>query len=235
MISTFENEYGVEILNIFGSNEGIAFIATPDKIPSPHDRAVLFPRTGVLETNSSGANMEFVQSKVIDAETGEELVEQGASGELCISGPTVFDGYIGTDNHQIYTPDGFFRTGDLVELCGPDADFYRITGRLKDIINRGGMKISPVEIETLLDGLRLIEEAAVCAYPDSVLGEKVCVCIVLAADKTVPSLKDICEFLSAKGLAKFKLPERLHVVAALPRNPLGKVLRHELSAALPPQ
>ena len=78
------------------------------------------------------------------------------------------------------------------------------------------------------EGHPALAEAAVCAYHDAILGEKICVCIV-PADGETPSLEDICAFLMQCGVAKFKLPERLVVTEALPRNPLGKVLRHKLA------
>lgn len=234
MIATFEDDYGVKIYNIYGSNEGIALISSPAAIPDPKQRAGLFPRSGGHDSSWQGETHRSVQSKVIDIDTGDELLHEGARGELCFSGPTVFDGYLGMDADEVFTADGFFRTGDLVEICGSDRQFYRIAGRLKDIINRGGMKISPAEIDTLLEGHESLVEVAVCAYPDADLGEKICACVVVADDKPAPSLGELCSFLAEQGLAKFKLPERIHVVTALPRNPLGKVLRHELSQALPP-
>lgn len=229
MIATFERDYGVNIYNIYGSNEGIALISSPASTPDPQERAVMFPRSGSQHKRWTGPLHETVRSTVVDPETGDELTGLGDRGELCFSGPTVFDGYLNSNRDDVFTPDGFFRTGDLVEICGTDGAFYRIAGRLKDIINRGGMKISPAELDTLLEGYAGLAEAAVCAYPDDVLGEKICVCVVAAAGEQ-PSLDALCEFLTRCGVAKFKLPEKLLFVDALPRNPLGKVLRHELSA-----
>jgi non-ribosomal peptide synthetase component E (peptide arylation enzyme) len=91
------------------------------------------------------------------------------------------------------------------------------------------MKISPEELDTLLEGYPGLAEVAVCAYPDSILGEKICACVVAAAEQEAPSLQAICDYLLGHGIAKFKLPERLEVMAALPRNPLGKVVRQTLS------
>ena len=119
-----------------------------------------------------------------------------------------------------------------MEISGDQGEFYRIAGRLKDIINRGGMKISPIELDALLEGHDALAEAAVCAFPDPVLGEKICVFAVLGGPEQDVTLAQICDFLTQHGIAKFKLPERLEVIDALPRNPLGKVLRHELSARL---
>lgn len=141
----------------------------------------------------------MVFSKVVDVETGEEITETGRVGELLFDGATVFDGYLGTDNSEVFTDDGFFRTGDLVELCGEPPNFYQIAGRCKDIINRGGMKISPMEIDILLEGLPNSVEAAVCAYEDERLGEKICACIVSSPETQAPSLQQIVQHLSDRS------------------------------------
>lgn len=229
MIATFERDYGVTIINIYGSNEGIALISTPDTAPGPEVRASLFPRSGVQGMPWKGTLHESVKTRVIDPDSGEEITEQNGRGELCFAGPTVFDGYLGHTGEDVFTADGYFRTGDLVEICGDKSSYYRIAGRCKDIINRGGMKISPEELDTLLEGYPGLAEVAVCAYPDSILGEKICACVVAAAEQEAPSLQAICDYLLGHGIAKFKLPERLEVMAALPRNPLGKVVRQTLS------
>jgi non-ribosomal peptide synthetase component E (peptide arylation enzyme) len=80
-----------------------------------------------------------------------------------------------------------------------------------------------------------ITEAAVCAYPDAELGERVCACVVSASGGWAPSLETLCDYLLGRGLAKFKLPERIHYVPALPRNPMGKVVRTALQALLTTQ
>ncbi len=232
MIDVFEHDYGVAIYNIYGSNEGIALISSPTAIPDSRARAGLFPRGGCGLENWRGELYESVESKVIDPDDGRELSEPGDRGELCFSGPTVFDGYLGAGADDVFTRDGFFRTGDLVDITGNGGEYYRIAGRLKDIINRGGMKISPSEIDALLDGYPGLAEAAVCSYPDEDLGERVCVCVVPLPEGDVPTLDDLCKYLINCGVAKFKLPERIQSVSALPRNPLGKILRHELSAKL---
>jgi non-ribosomal peptide synthetase component E (peptide arylation enzyme) len=94
------------------------------------------------------------------------------------------------------------------------------------------MKISPSEIDTLLEGFPGLAEAAVCAYPDDKLGEKICACVVPLPDQVAPSLEEICSYLLEHGMAKFKLPERIEVMAALPRNPMNKVVRSALQEAL---
>ena len=140
----------------------------------------------------------------------------------------MFDGYLDYDNSEVFSEDGFFRTGDLVELCGEGGNYYRIVGRCKDIINRGGMKISPAEIDVALEQHPDVVEAAVCAYADERLGEKICACLVLPAGGTAPTLEALQAYLLELGFARFKLPERIAVFEQLPRNPLGKVQRFAL-------
>ena len=235
MIETVENDYGKPIVNFYGSNEGIALFATPETAPTPELRATHFPRFGVMGMPFDGYAQRAVRSKVIDTDSGDDVELPGHAGELCFAGATVFDGYLGGDNEEVFTDDGYFRTGDLVEICGDPPNYYRIVGRCKDIINRGGMKISPSEIDTLLEGHPALAEAAVCAYPDPVLGEKICACVVPTNPDAAPSLADVCQHLLDRGIAKFKLPERLQVFDALPRNPMGKVVRTDLQAALEQQ
>ncbi|MCB1701258.1 MAG: acyl--CoA ligase [Halioglobus sp.] len=219
MIETFGRDYGVEVINFYGSNEGISLFATPQTAAAPEVRAAMFPRPPV------GGD---IATRVADPDTGEEVVAAGARGELLISGATVFDGYLDSDNTAVFSQDGYFRTGDLVEICGENSNYYRIVGRCKDIINRGGMKISPAEIDLALEQHPGLLEAAVCAYPDERLGEKICACLVLPEEGGAPTLEDLQAYLSQQGFAKFKLPERIELLARLPRNPLGKVQRFAL-------
>ena len=110
--------------------------------------------------------------------------------------------------------------------CAPH--YYRIVGRCKDIINRGGVKLSPSELDSLLEGVAGLAEAAVCAYADADLGEKVCACTVPLEGAGAPTLAGLRQHLADRGVARFKLPERLEIFDALPRNPLGKVQRNVL-------
>ena len=219
MIATFGEKYGKDIVNFYGSNEGISLFSTPEDAADPEVRACMFrrPQPGAL-----------IETSVADPDTGVVATAQGERGELLIRGATVFDGYFQHDNEDVFSADGFFRTGDLVEICGEGGEFYRIVGRCKDIINRGGMKVSPVELDVALEHHPAVVEAAVCAYPDERLGEKICACLVLQPDAAAPSIESLQAYLLEQGFAKFKLPERIEVFDALPRNPLGKVQRFSL-------
>jgi len=223
MIEVFSKEYGVEIINIYGSNEGIGLFSTPDVSPDAETRASMFPIP---------LHGDSLQTKVINTTSSEVVTDTGEIGELLVRGPSVFDGYFGQENEQelqdLFDHEGYFHTGDLVEICGSAEGFYKIAGRCKDIINRGGMKISPVEIDVALEGHPDIAEAAVCAYPDERLGEKICACVVLKPQSKPLTLEALSSFLLDLGMAKFKLPQRLEFFEALPRNAIGKVQRFAL-------
>ena len=219
MIETFDQQYGKPVTNYYGSNEGIALYSTPQSAPAPVMRASVFalPQKG-----------DAISTKIVSIETGKELRLNGERGELLISGSTVFDGYLNTNNDDVFTDDGYFRTGDLVELMDDDGQSCKIVGRCKDIINRGGMKISPVELDIAIEQHTSLVEAAVCGYPDERLNEKICACIVMKPGLAPLSLKAINAFLLEQGFAKFKLPERLQILDRLPRNALAKVQRFTL-------
>jgi acyl-CoA synthetase (AMP-forming)/AMP-acid ligase II len=228
MIEVFETRFGKDIINFYGSNEGIGLISTPENSPSPEHRASLFPRLGAegvpMESYVPGA----IRTRIDDPDSGAVITEPGVPGELTVAGPGVFDGYLNHGNEDSFTQDGYFRSGDLVEICPEMPTHYRIVGRCKDIINRGGVKISPSELDALLEGFPGAAEAAVCAYGDADLGERICACIVAAPGDEAPTLEAVRAFLADKGVARFKLPERLELFEALPCNPLGKVQRNLL-------
>lgn len=162
--------------------------------------------------------------KVVD-ELGRELPD-GAIGELACRGPYTIRGYYRapTATAAAYTADGFYRMGDAVRKRG---DYLYVEGRLKDLINRGGEKISCEEVENYLLAHPHIKNACVVAMPDPVYGEKACAFVMLAGEGKL-ALDDITSFLLARRIAKFKLPERLEIVTSFPTSPAGKILRREL-------
>jgi cyclohexanecarboxylate-CoA ligase len=126
----------------------------------------------------------------------------------------------------LFTPDGHSRSGDLGFM---DADGYvRVTGRLKDIVIRGGLNISARELEELLLAHPAVDAVAVVGMPDERLGEKVCAYVVPVAGQPGPSLDDITSYLRERRVATPKLPERLELIDALPMTATGKVRKHVL-------
>jgi cyclohexanecarboxylate-CoA ligase len=165
----------------------------------------------------------------MDPDSGAEIVEPRRAGEMQIRGPVVFDGYFAAPEitARAFTADGWFRTGDLFEI-DPSGRYYQFVGRLKQLINRGGVKIAPDEIDAVLAEHPDIAEAAVVGYPDDVLGERICAVVVPKAGRTV-TVETLQDHFRARELAVFKWPERVRIVERLPRNPLGKVIRGEIA------
>jgi acyl-CoA synthetase (AMP-forming)/AMP-acid ligase II len=235
MVKGYKDLLNIDVVNTFGSNEGVALITSGREVPDAEHRARYFPRFGVDGIAWSNRISERIQTKLVDPQTGELITEPGRPGEFLIRGPNVFDGYLDSpeDNAQVFDADGYFRSGDLLEIVGDETPprFYRFVGRCKDIIIRGGMNISPEEVDTLLVTQPKIAEAAVFGIPDPILGERVCVAAVAKPGQEL-TLDDIKEHLSGLGVAIFKWPERLISIPALPRNALGKVVRGELKKLL---
>lgn len=125
-----------------------------------------------------------------------------------------------------FTPDGFFDTGDLAVI---DEDGYlRITGRKKDVVNRGGEKIPVVEIENLLYQHPAVADVAVVAMPDDRLGERACAYVVLNEGYASLDLSEVTDFLGSHQMAKIYWPERLEIIDEMPRTASGKIQKYVL-------
>ena len=167
--------------------------------------------------------------RVVDPEGAD--VEPGEVGELLTRGPYTLRGYYRAPEHnkRAFTPDGFFRTGDLVRVL-PSGHLV-VEGREKDQINRGGDKISAAELENQLLAHPAVHDAAVVGMPDAVMGERICAFLIARGE--VPRLREIKEFLRGRGLAAYKFPDRIEPIEAFPRTPVGKVSKKQLAALLP--
>jgi acyl-CoA synthetase (AMP-forming)/AMP-acid ligase II len=177
-----------------------------------------------------------IEGKLVELETGREITEPHLPGEYRFRSPALFPGYWtehGTLDRRDFDELGFFRTGELFEIAGSgeDADHYHYIDRLKDVINRGGVKIPAGELEAAMQALPGIAEAAAVAYPDPRLGERTCAVLVLVPGATL-TLESLTRQLAEAGVAKFMLPERLEIIDALPRNANGKVLKRACVDAL---
>ena len=153
----------------------------------------------------------------------------GDEGEIRVRGPMLFAGYVDAgDDAEAFDELGFHRSGDLGHLDARGV--LTVTGRVKDIIIRKGENISAKEIEDVLHLHPAVADAAVVALPDRERGELACAVIVVARGMRAPTLTDLTGHCLACGLSARKLPERLELLDELPRNPTGKVLKHELQA-----
>src|SRR5882724_5513914 len=164
--------------------------------------------------------------RLVDDDDSE--VSPGEVGELLARGPYTLRGYFGVPeyNARAFTTDGFYRSGDLMRRH-PSGN-YMVEGRKKDLINRGGEKISAEEIENLILSHPAVQNAACVPVPDAELGERMCACLVLQPGSTL-SFDELIHFLEGKEMAKIKLPERLLVVDELPLSNFGKVSKKRLS------
>jgi len=178
-----------------------------------------------LLLESSGAPVsEYDEIKVIDDEGRE--VPDGEPGELVTRGPYTIRGYYQAPdkNREAFTEDGFYRMGDIVRKQGRHVF---AEGRKKDLINRGGEKISCEEVENLIFKHPAVHQVALVAMPDPVFGEKACAFVVTRPGCTL-GFDELIAFLKQQHIASFKLPERLEVVESFPTSLVGKILKRQL-------
>lgn len=181
---------------------------------------------------SDGHPAAWMELKVVDPLNGKEL-PVGSTGVLKVRGASQMIGYVKRPGLTQAATDqnGWFDTGDVAHL---DAlGNVRISGRVKDIIVRGGENVPVVEIETLLYRHPFVDEVAIVGYPDERLGERACA-VVVAVEGTTPTLADLTAFLQAEGVSKTYWPERLELRSELPRTLSGKVQKFRLRKTPPP-
>ncbi len=157
----------------------------------------------------------------------DRVVPMGQVGELTVRGPYTLRGYFGVPeyNARQFTSDGFYRSGDLMRMH-PSGN-YVVEGRKKDLINRGGEKISAEEVENLILMHSAVQNVACVPMPDANMGEKMCAFVILKAGQSL-GLKELVAFLMTKEIAKFKLPERLEILTDFPVSTFGKVSKKAL-------
>jgi acyl-CoA synthetase (AMP-forming)/AMP-acid ligase II/DNA-binding GntR family transcriptional regulator len=216
LVGDVRRAFGAQLLSVFGASE--TYVATCAR-----------PQDGDEQLATDGMALPGVRIAIVDEDGAE--VAAGVEGEITNRGPNTFLGYLGDPAlTQRAFRDSWYRFGDLATM-DPDGRI-RVTGRVKDIVIRGGENISAREIEELLADHPGVAAVAVVGYPDARLGERCCAVVVPAVASAAPTLDDLCSFLRERGLAKFKLPERLCLVEALPLTATGKVKKAELRAAV---
>ncbi len=225
-MAEFKKRWDIDIGNIWGQNEGTGIVAGLADIPDMEKRVDHFPWWGKPGSHWKAKASRVVSVKILDPE-GKELTEPESVGELAYRGPGLMAEYYRNPaaTERGFTKDGFFRTGDLFQIR--DGDCISFFERGKDIIIRGGYNISSQEVENYLLSHPKVREAAVVGMSDEKLGERMCAYVVPGTGESV-SLSDLTALLSEKGVAKYKFPERLEVLEAIPRNPVGKILKKSL-------
>ncbi|MCL2891529.1 medium-chain fatty-acid--CoA ligase [Brenneria tiliae] len=205
---------GIKLLSVYGATESSPHAVV--KLDDPLSRVI----------NTDGTAAPGVEIKIVDK--ARQTVPRGVEGEEASRGPNVFMGYLDEPEltARALDQDGWYYSGDL---CRMDEDGYiKITGRKKDIIVRGGENISSREVEEILLQHPRVRDAGVVAMPDARLGERSCAYLVLKAPYRTLTLEEVVAFFSRKRVAKYKYPERVVIVDALPRTASGKIKKYLL-------
>lgn len=210
-----EEALGARITRWFGMAEGLLCYTRPDEPAAVRHQTEGRPLCAADEL------------RIVDADGHD--VPPGEAGELLARGPCLLRGYYLAPeyNARAFTADGFLRTGDLVRLTG--AGDLVVTGRVKDVVNRGGEKVPAGELEDHLRAHPAVRDAAVTGADDPTLGERTCAFVIPSGEVTLRGLRD---FLAERGLAAYKLPDQLELVDRFPFTGVGKVDKRALREAL---
>lgn len=206
---------GTRLHSVYGSTES-----------APH-MLVRHDDPDEVAINTDGRAVTGTQVKVVDPKTRRTL-PPGMEGEEASRGPGVFLGYLGDPEvtARAMDTDGWYYSGDLAVL--DSAGYLRVTGRIKDVIVRGGENISATEIEGIIREHADVRDVAVVGMPNERLGECACACIVLAPGRSPVDLVGLRDFFVERGVAKYKIPERIEIMANLPMTQSGKVSKGDL-------
>jgi acyl-CoA synthetase (AMP-forming)/AMP-acid ligase II len=210
ILGQLEERFGAPVLEAYGMTEAAHQMSSNPQPPAMRKPGTVGPGTGV---------------EIVILDENGAIVPSGTAGEVSIRGANVMHGYRNNPeaNTQAFTA-GYFRTGDQGVL---DADGYlSLTGRIKELINRGGEKISPLEVDAVLLEHPAVAEAVSFAVPDPKYGEEVNAAVVLKAEAKPEDIQTFCR----DRLADFKVPKRLHIIEALPRTATGKIQRRHMAA-----
>jgi acyl-CoA synthetase (AMP-forming)/AMP-acid ligase II len=219
------SDVGIGVLRLYGSTE--VLVGSWNRPGS----------STAQKRDTDGVAMTGVELQVVDddgAGTSVEPVEPvapGTPGELVTRGPNTCVGFFADPERTaaVFSPDGWVRSGDTVTMDGDG--YVTVVGRKKEILIRGGINIAPREIEDVLLGFPEVERAAVVGLPDERLGERTCACVVLRPGATL-DLDTVVARFEAAGVATYKWPQRLELLAELPATASGKIKKHVIVAAL---
>ncbi|MES2537804.1 MAG: AMP-binding protein [Pseudomonadota bacterium] len=215
-------KYGITSQPMFGMSEGLNMYCRADDPEEARDWTVGTPLSPMDEVRLLEPG-------------GEREVAVGEVGEFSCRGPYTICGYYNAPerNAQIFTSEGFYRSGDLMvqrEIGGKL--FYAFAGRTKDVVDRGTEKINCEEVENAVSTHAAVSGCAVVGMPDPVLGERVCAYLVLKHGSAAPDVAGLGKHLEALGMAKFKWPERIELIDALPLTKVGKLDKAGLRTAI---
>jgi cyclohexanecarboxylate-CoA ligase len=192
-------------------------------------QAALYSRPGdPLEVSAKSAGRASPGTEVRVVSLMDEPCAPGEEGELQVRGCLAFPGFFDNAeaNATAFSPGGWYRTGDLATMDA--GGNVAITGRAKDVINRGGHKFNPRDVEDLLDSHPKVLQSAIVPMPDPVLGEKACCFVTLRPGAQAVTLEELVAYLAGHNIAKMKFPERLVVVPEMPLTPTRKIIKGKL-------
>jgi 2,3-dihydroxybenzoate-AMP ligase len=217
---------GASVHHIFGMTEGVIMLARTDHPQEVQDTMMGCPVSALDRV------------KILCPGTEDEITESGVEGECAFAGPYTIHGYYDAAerNAQTFTSDGYYRSGDLMlfrDIGG--RRYYQFRGRTKDVVDRAGEKVNSEEVETLVAQHPAVESCAIVGMPDRVYGERVCAFVTLRPGGTAPTVRELGAFLEQQGLAKFKWPERIEVLAELPLTNAGKLSKPTLKQRITDQ
>jgi 2,3-dihydroxybenzoate-AMP ligase len=200
-------QIGCTYINEFGMTEGLVC------------RTALDDEVEVICNTVGKSTCPYNDVKILDAH-GQEM-PPNSDGELVVKGPAIFAGYVKNpeENKKSFTNHGYFRTGDMARI--DDQGNLKITGRIKDLIIRGGENVSPGQVEELVGAHPAVADVAVIGVPDKDLGERVCAYVRLVTGQTLNE-KEIKAFMESKGASKLLIPEKFVFVDSLPMTEAGK-------------
>jgi cyclohexanecarboxylate-CoA ligase len=211
LVAKARQTLGAAIISAWGMSENGAVTTT--RLDDAEEKA----------TTTDGCTLPGMELRIVDAQ-GTPL-PTGQEGQLQVRGCSNFLGYLKRPELNPHDPDGWFDTGDLARM-DPDG-YIRISGRSKDIIIRGGENIPVVEVEGLLFRHPAVAEVAIVGFPDTRLGERACAFVRLREGAKL-SLAEATAYLESQSMARQYMPERLEILAELPRTPSGKIQKFKL-------
>ncbi|HDR4948814.1 TPA: (2,3-dihydroxybenzoyl)adenylate synthase [Bacillus cereus] len=208
--------FGCTLQQVFGMAEGLVNYTRLDD-----------PEEIIIHTQGRPMS-EFDEIRVVDEDDND--VEPGQVGSLLTRGPYTIRGYYKAEEHNAksFTSDGFYRTGDLVKINGQG--YLVVEGRDKDQINRGGEKVAAEEVENHLLAYVSVHDVAIVSMPDDYLGERTCAFVI--ARGQAPTVGDLKMFLRNRGIAAYKIPDRIEFIESFPQTGVGKVSKKELRKAI---
>jgi non-ribosomal peptide synthetase component E (peptide arylation enzyme) len=221
LVKSVYEKIGCKFVNALGSSEGPAAMSRLDA-----DIETICYTVGEKDC-------PYTEVRIVDQYLQE--VPPNKEGELITKGPTIFNGYFksGEENRNVFTEDGFFRTGDLAKI--DEKGVMTITGRIKETILRGGETLSAIGIERLVSSHPAVAEVAVIGMPDRELGERICAYVKLKEGARL-SFEELVAYLRGIGASVLQLPERMEIIDAMPLTKVGKtdkkVLKEDIAKKL---